>query len=219
MICASFDLDNTLIYSDPLIIDGLKKLGYIVSEGPQKSYGYEFEKGFEPPVDFQWDFFFYRLFVERFDELKPIDDGVVQFMKEIYRDGKEAIKVVSSRPEGILMHHCTMKTLSRCFPDIDFSLDIVGDNTSKLKYVGGNDIFFEDRPETIIEMASHGMAVFKPRHEYNVLDRFKYEFPIIDVNEIKFSYVFGGAVIEFDSYIELLENDVVSKVSCEIDPY
>ncbi len=146
-------MDNTLLGTSDLISLALAEQGYMVKP-PQTEFNFNFIEGYAPPEDFQWDVFFYRLFTERYKEIKPVDDEVHRFLQMVYGDGSEPIRVVTARPTGTLMHYCCMKTLAQCFPDIEFQVSIVGSGTDKHRYTFGTNIFFEDRRQTAKELSA-----------------------------------------------------------------
>jgi hypothetical protein len=202
MIFASFDLDETLVSTLKLIDDGLAQSGYRVCE--HSEFNFKFEKGFEPPPDFQWDLFFYRLFTERHVEINPIDEHVVEFMQKVYDAGGEPVRVITSRPNGVLMHWSVCEMLKRIFPDIVFSVDVVGSGEVKGKYAFGTDIFFEDRRKTVRELSKQDIIVFMRRQSYNHLDHTEY-IPIQDVFPLDLK---AGDIVVYDDFRQLLQTDI-----------
>jgi len=201
MIFASFDLDNTLVNTLDLILLGLAEQGYMV-DLPQTEFSFSFIKGYEPPEDFQWDLFFYRLFTERFNEIKPIDDHVYGFLKFIYGEDKEPIRIITARPKGALMHYCIERTLENLFPEVDFSIDVVESGSQKHRYMFGTDIIFEDRRKTAIDMASHGYIVFLRNDVYNSMPR-SAATKIGDMGP--WQELSPGTIVTFDDYSEVME--------------
>ena len=206
MIFAAFDLDGILINSMELIYMGLEEAGYGPDRNNHKVFHFNWLPGGEPPVDFQWDLFFYRLLTERFDETEPIDRYVRQFMNEVYYDGKEAIRVVTARPYGALMYHAIKMTLSRHFPDIDFSIDICEYGSEKIRYLGDAiDIYFEDRRKTVLSLAKAGKIVFMRNDDYNQIDNCQ---DLIAIYNARLVELQPGMIVTFDDYAELIEHKV-----------
>jgi hypothetical protein len=205
MIFASFDMDETIVKTLDLILLALAERGYMVK--PQESFDFKFIDGQAPPPDFQWDLFFYRLFTERFSEIKPIDDHVYEFLKAIYKDGEEPIRVITARPNGMLMHYCCSELLKGLFPDIAFSIDIVDSGADKHKYMFGSDIMFEDRRKTALDLASRGIIVFVRRANYNIFDDSKnirhIHNPGCDLRELS-----PGTIILYDNFKDLMDAGV-----------
>jgi len=202
-IFANFDMDNTLVSTEDLITLALAELGYMVKP-PQTQFDFNWIEGYAPPPDFQWDVFFYRLFTERYKELRPIDDEVHRFLQMVYGDGSEPVRVVTARPAGSLMHYCCMKTLEQCFPDIEFSINVVGSGASKMRYTFGADIFFEDRRKTAIQLSEHGQIVFLKDYTYNQIDHSVHIFekdPLL--------LMVPGTIVRFDDYEQVIESDVI----------
>jgi len=205
MIFASFDLDGTLVNSLDLIYETLASSGYIVDKEDHSKFQINFLKGCSPPPDFQWELFFYRLFTERHDEILPIDGHVVEFMSTVYASGNEPIRVITSRPDGVLMHWSTCALLNRLFPDIAFSVDIVGSGDVKGKYAFGTDIFFEDRRKTVRELSRQDNIVFMRKDSYNAL---------LDEEYIHIDKAFpldlkAGDIVVYNNFGELLEANIV----------
>jgi hypothetical protein len=205
MIFASFDLDGTLVNSLDLIYSALASSGYIVDANNHNKFHFKFKEGLAPPPDFQWELFFYRLFTERHDEILPVDRHVAEFMSTVYASGNEPIRVITSRPNGVLMHWSTCALLNRLFPDMTFSVDIVGSGSVKGKYTFGTDIFFEDRRKTVRELANQDNIVFMRRDSYNNLERTEY-IAIQDVFPLDLT---AGNIVVYDDFGQLLEADIV----------
>ena len=199
MIFASFDLDGTLINSLDLIYDGLNSIGYEVAD-EHEEFNLKFKEGCSPPPDFRWDLFFYRLFTERHDEIAPIDEHVGEFLRKVYYNGDEPIRVVTSRPDGVLMHWSTCALLNRLFPDITFSVDVVGSGSLKSEYTFGSDIFFEDRRKTVRELAVKGNIVFMRGDTYNELNPGEF-IRIEDVSPLDLSL---GDIVVYDNFLQLM---------------
>jgi hypothetical protein len=205
MIFASFDLDGTLIDSLDLIYEGLASSGYMVDKQNHPKFQLNFLKGCAPPPDFQWELFFYRLFTERHDEIMPIDDHVVEFISKVYAIGEEPVRVITSRPDGVLMHWSTCTMLRRLFPDIAFSVDIVGSGSVKNKYTFGTDIFFEDRRKTVRELSRQENIVFMRRDSYNHLESFEY----IAIQDMFPLDLKAGDIVVYDDFRQLLQADII----------
>ena len=209
MIFASFDLDGTLVNSLDLICDGLDNSGYIVDREDHVEFNIKFKKGCAPPPDFQWELFFYRLLTERHDEIKPIDEHVFEFLKKISDAGREPIRVITARANGVLMHWSTCALLNRLFPDIAFSVDIVGSGSVKNDYMFGTDMIFEDRRKTVRELAKHGNIVFMRKDSYNHLKPKEYiwienVFPL----DLKI-----GDIVVYDNFRQILDANLVNLIA------
>jgi len=209
MIFASFDLDGTLVNSLDLIYDGLAASGYIVAKEDHEEFNINFKKGHAPPTDFQWDLFFYRLFTERHEEIVPIDEHVVEFMNQIHRIGGEPIRVITARPNGVLMHWSTCTLLNRIFPDITFSVDIVGSGSVKNNYAFGTDMFFEDRRKTVRRLAEEDNIVFMRRDTYNKLEKHEY----IRIQDIYPLDLTAGDIVVYDDFAQLLDRKIVKLIA------
>jgi hypothetical protein len=205
MIFASFDLDGTLVNSLDLIYEGLASNGYMVDRQDHAKFNLRFLKGCAPPPDFQWELFFYRLFTERHDEIEPIDEHVVEFMSKVYGSGQEPMRVITSRPDGVLMHWSVCTMLKRIFPDIVFSVDVVGSGEVKGKYAFGTDIFFEDRRKTVRELSKQDNIVFMRRDSYNHLNHTEY-IAIQDVYPLDLK---AGDIVVYDDFRQLLQANIV----------
>jgi hypothetical protein len=206
---AAFDLDSTLIASNKFLEKVLGDRGFRLSS-PKTAFRYDFDEGYAPPPDWQWDLFFYKLFTERYDEIGPVDSHVYEFLRECYGDGREPIRIITSRPRGILMYHSIESHLERLFPDIDFSIDIVSNpSDKKSRYMSGCDIMFEDRRRTSIKMAREGYIVFMKRYEYNalpsVIDGIDFVYP---VDMFQAHTVMPKTIITFNDYGQLLDMGV-----------
>jgi len=207
MIFTAFDLDGTLIDSHELIFDELDRIGYTVDRDDISEYDIKHIEGNEPPVDFQWDLFFYRLFVEKWDLIGPVDDYVSDFLSLVYGDGSEVIKVVTARPLGALIHNATSMTLGKIFPDIDFSIDVVS-TSDKFRYLQGYNIVFEDRRRTCIDLAERGKLVFMIDRTYNQIEPTDVDIPIIYISELSGRDPYAslaGTIVRFRNYREVLE--------------
>jgi len=206
MIFASFDIDGTLVNSYDLISLAFAERGFMLDPN-NTAYDFKFIDGHCPPPDFQWDLFFYRLFTERFDEIKPIDEYVYEFLQKIYKDGSEPVRAMTARSRGMLMHHCCSELLRRLFPDIDFSIDVVGSGSEKYRYLFGSDIMFEDRRKTALELSAKGIIVFVRRTSYNFFkcsDNIRYIQHIgCDLRELP-----AGSIILYDNFKDLLDHGV-----------
>jgi hypothetical protein len=211
---AAFDLDSTLIESEALIDYALYNQG-IEMVDHNDTYLYKFKDGKEPPPDFQWDLFFYKLFTEKYDQCGPVDEYVYDFLKECYGDGREPIRVITSRPQGVLMGYASEMVLKANFPDIDFSIDILKDAADKKRrYMFGADIIFEDRRKTAIEMAQDGFIVFLRNRTYNTLpDNIKLDLDVYPVEKFDPHLMRSGSIITFDNYGQLLAEGVSGVVA------
>ena len=212
MIFASFDLDGTLVNSLDLICDGLANSGYIVDKEDHADFNINFKEGYAPPPDFQWELFFYRLLTERHDEIKPIDEHVFEFLKKIYDVGQEPIRVITARSNGVLMHWSTCALLNRLFPDIAFSVDIVGSGTVKNEYMFGTDIMFEDRRKTVRELAEQDNIVFMRRASYNHLKHDEY----ISIKDVFPLDLKAGNIVVYDNFRQVIDAKVVSLIAPSI---
>ena len=166
MLYVKFDLDSTLVNTDELISLALAEQGYMLQPGTREGFSYNFIEGYEPPPDFQWGVFFYRLLTERLDELRPVDEHVNAFLEDIYK-GNEPLHVVTAREAGVMMHHACMSTLDRCFPNVEFHVSVVPSGDDKVRYMGQCDMMFEDRRKTALQLAHAGNVVVMPNKEYN----------------------------------------------------
>lgn len=213
MIFASFDLDGTLVNSLDLICDGLDNSGYIVDKDDHAEYNLKFKKGCAPPPDFQWELFYYRLLTERHDEIEPIDENVFEFLQKIYAVGREPIRVITARSNGVLMHWSICTMLKRLFPDIAFSIDIVGSGTVKNEYMFGTDIIFEDRRKTVRELAKHGNIVFMRAESYNSLFGKEEYTWIEDVFPLDLK---AGDIVVYDNFRQIMDAKIVGLVAPSI---
>jgi hypothetical protein len=217
MIFASFDLDGTLVNSLDLIYEALASSGYMVDRQDHKEFQLKFLKGCAPPPDFQWELFFYRLMTERHDEVEPIDEHVFEFLKEIYDVGQEPIRVITARTNGVLAHWSVCALLNRLFPDIKFSVDIVGSGSVKHEYMFGTDIMFEDRRKTVRELSEQGNIVFMRRDSYNCLlqggvKKGEYQW-IEDVFPLDLK---AGDIILYDNFRQVIDSKVISIIAPSI---
>ncbi|NNL43296.1 MAG: hypothetical protein HKO79_12475 [Desulfobacterales bacterium] len=198
-IRAAFDLDGVLANSLDIILDSLTSLGYLPKLNDRNEFHFNFQKGLAPPKDFLWDVFFYRLFTERFDEITLVDDYSVDFLNEIYAFTNEPIRIITARPSGALMHHATMTWLDRNYPDVSFSVDVVGSGSVKHQYMYDKSMIFEDRRKTSVSMALLGYDVFMINTDYNRLDDLEY---------------WPEHLRTFDSFEDLLFDDVTMELIC-----
>jgi hypothetical protein len=201
MLLAKFDLDSTLVNTDELIELALAENGFMLDPEKRTAWNYEFIEGYEPPPDFQWDVFFYRLLTERLDELRPIDEWVYDFLRRVSRGG-HPIHVITARSEGILMHHACMSTLDRCFPDIEFYVTIVKSGSDKVRYLENADIMFEDRRKTARQLSKAGNIVLVPRKEYNAMD--ESDASVRDIRDITLESCRYGDIIMYDNFSQVL---------------
>lgn len=205
MIFASFDLDGTITNTLDLIVRGMKGQGFRpVNDDTRKSFFFRFEKGYAPPPDFMWDIFFYRLFTEQHDEIELVDDHVEKFLQSVYDVGQEPIRIITSRPEGALMHWSCQALLKRLLPDIKFSIDVVPCSSDKIKYTLGTDIFFDDRRKTVIEMSEAGQIVFMRNTSYNDLGLRKY----MQIEDVALMDLGPGDIVVYDNFKQLIELNV-----------
>jgi hypothetical protein len=211
MIYAKFDLDSTLVDTGELISLALAEQGYMVSPDPQRGWFYEFIEGCEPPPDFQWEVFFYRLLTERLDELKPLDEYVNGFLESIY-DGKNPIHVITARGNGVIMHHACMSTLERCFPNVEFHVTIVKSGDDKVRYMEGADMMFEDRRKTALQFAAAGHIVAMPRRTYNYIEDGPDQY-VVDIEKMDRNYLGAGDIIVFDDYSQVADSTLLSLIS------
>jgi hypothetical protein len=211
MIFAKFDLDSTLIKTSELIELALAEQGYMLKPDGHTGWFYEFIEGYEPPPDFQWEVFFYRLLTERLDELKPLDEYVNGFLESIY-DGKNPIHVITARTDGVIMHHACMSTLERCFPNVEFHVAIVKSGDDKLRYMGITDIFFEDRRRTALQFSAAGNTVVMPRKTYNYIPN-GHDHYVIDIEELDLSRTGNGCIIMFDNFKQVADSGLLSLIA------
>lgn len=204
MTIAKFDLDSTLVNSEELIELALAESGFMLDPNKRDKFKFEFIKGYEPPPNFHWEVFFYRLFTERLDELKPVDNYVNMFLEAIY-DGKHPIQIITARPNGAIMHFSCMRTLERCFPNVEFSVDIVKAGSDKIDYMDGASVMFEDRRLTAQQLSAAGITCFVPKKEYNSL----YGLNVYDIQEIYgCEAIPTGSIIRYDSFAKILARRV-----------
>lgn len=195
-----FDLDGTLIDTHELIEKALAERGYPVLS--TESWFYKFKK-LSPPKDFQWDVFFYRIFTERWDECKELP-GAREFIHSIYGTDR-VVSVSTARPYGMLMHHASMAVLNRMFPDVLFSLDIVGSYRMKLPFLEGIDVYFDDRRASAIYFAENGLTVFMRNTTYNRLPD-DCQVPNYELTSKTDIYsIMPGTIITYDSFTDLLD--------------
>ena len=205
MLLAKFDLDSTLVNTDELIELAMAENGFMLDPGKRNAWNYEFIEGYEPPPDFQWDVFFYRLLTERLDELRPIDEWVYDFLKNI-SEGGHPIHVITARSEGILMHHACMSTLDRCFPDVEFYVTIVKSGSDKLRYLENADIMFEDRRKTAKQLAEAGNIVLVPRKEYNHMD--EADGKVKDIKDVTLCGLKYGDIVMYDNFRQVINSGI-----------
>jgi len=209
MIYASFDLDGVLLNSLPIILDALSNQGYPVDLSKRGGFFFDFEDGKAPPEDFLWDVFFYRLFTERWEELTPVDDNVVEFIQDVHERSGSPVHIITSRPKGAFMHHCTMLSLKKNFPGVDFSVDIVGSSSEKPRWMFGTDIIFEDRRRTAINMSRIGYIVFLINRDYNRLEDSVHSKDIKNLHHLG-GEIKSGDIITFDNYNDLMSGHDVA---------
>jgi hypothetical protein len=211
MIYAKFDLDSTLVRTGDLIDLALAEQGYMIKPDGHTGWFYEFIEGYEPPPDFQWEVFFYRLLTERLDELKPFDEYVNGFLESIY-DGKNPIHVITARGNGVIMHHACMSTLERCFPNVEFHVTIVKSGDDKLRYMDSADLMFEDRRRTALQFAAAGQIVAMPRHEYNHIESGPDQY-VSDIEKADLTYIGSGDIVMFDNYGQVADSTLLSLIT------
>ena len=125
----------------------------------------------------------------------------------MYGDGSEAVKVVTARPMGALIHNATMQTLGKVFPGIDFSIDVVSTD-SKHRYLSGYNIIFEDRRSTCLDLARRKKLIFMIDTPYNYIEPTEVEVPILDISELpdRDPYAsIAGSIVRFQNYEQILE--------------
>jgi hypothetical protein len=211
MIYGKFDLDSTLVNTDELTELALAEQGYMLSPEPRSGWFYEFIKGYEPPPDFQWEVFFYRLLTERLDELKPFDEYTNGFLESIY-DGKNPIHVLTARTDGVIMHHSCMSTLERCFPNVEFQVTIVKSGDEKLRYMDDADVMFEDRRRTALQFSAAGNIVVMPRKSYNHIKDSDEQY-IVDIEDMELHMIGGSDIIVFDNYKQVADSGILSLIA------
>lgn len=202
MLFAKFDLDSTLVNTDDLISLALAEQGYMLDPNNHDRFNFNFLDGYAPPPDFQWEVFFYRLLVERLDELEPVDPWTNEFLEKIY-DGKNPIHVITARSQGVMMHHACMSTLERCFPNVEFYVTIVKSGDEKIKYMGLCDFMFEDRRKTALQLSKEGNIVIMPNKEYNQIPCDESNF-VADVRHC--GTPDPGDILRFDNYGDVLSS-------------
>jgi hypothetical protein len=208
LIFAKFDLDSTLINTDQLIDLALAEHGFMIDEDKRDKFHFVWLEGYEPPPDFQWDVFYYRLLTERLDELQPVDLYVNEFLESF----KDPIPVITARVSGAIMHHACMKTLDKCFPNVEFSVTIVDSGDQKWKYMGQADIFFEDRRQTALDLSSRGNIVVMPNKCYNKISSTPSS-PVIKIEDLEMQCVPPGAIIRYDDFGQVIDSNIGSLVS------
>ena len=204
MIFAKFDLDGTLINSNELISLALAEQGYMLDPLANHMFEFNFIDGYAPPADFQWDVFFYRLFTERFDELKPVDEHVNKFLESFY-NGRTPLHIITARTNGAIMHHACMRTLENCFPNVEFIVSVVGSGDVKINYMDHADMIFEDRRKTAIQMSRAGIICIMPNRAYNVIPA---GFHVVDIGDIKLQNIEKGTIIRFDDYKQVIDSRI-----------
>ena len=202
MIFAKFDLDSTLVNSDELIALALAEQGYMLNPDINDKFEFNFIEGYAPPPDFQWDVFFYRLFTERFDELKPIDEHVNEFLESVY-DGRVPLHVLTARTDGAIMHHACMRTLENCFPNVEFIVSVVSSGDVKINYMDHADIIFEDRRKTALQMSREGIICIMPNKSYNKMPKGLYS---MNIGDVELQNMKKGDIIRFDNYKQVLDS-------------
>jgi len=213
MLLAKFDLDSTLINSSDLIELALAESGFMLNPDRENSWWFRFIKGYAPPKDFQWDVFFYRLFTERLDELKPVDEFVNTFLEKIYSESSAPIHVITARPEGVLMHHACMKTLERCFPNVEFQVTIVKSGSEKIRFMGEADIMFEDRRKTALDLAKNGNIVMMPAKDYNIIDLKTYGINLLRIEDLDISGCKYGDIVVYDNFKQVMDSGISNLIS------
>jgi hypothetical protein len=208
MIFAKFDLDSTLVNTDDLIELALAEQGYMLQPGAHTGWFYTFIEGYEPPPDFQWEVFFYRLLTERLDELKPVDEFVNGFLEEITPNG-EPVHVITARTHGVIMHHACMSTLERCFPNVEFHVSVLKSGEDKLKYMGQCDIMFEDRRKTALQLAHAGNIVAMPNKTYNKIPNDGDNY-VVDIESC--GTPGNGDIVRYDSFDQVLRSQLLTLV-------
>ncbi len=203
---AAFDLDGLLVDSMNLIVSGMKSAGYQILLDEKREFHFKFKKGAEPPKDFLWDVFFYRLFTERFDEIEPVDIAVGQFLRVLQMETGDPIRIITSRPKGALMHFSTEMLLDRLFPEIDFSIEVVGSWKEKIRYLYDKRVFFEDRRKTSVDMARRGITVFMRNTNYNHIGAQHKHYPVSSLDHGVPAQHAPGMIFTFDSFKELLDS-------------
>jgi hypothetical protein len=207
LIFAKFDLDCTLINTDRLIALALAEHGFMIDEDKRDKFHFVWLEGYEPPPDFQWDVFYYRLLTERLDELQPVDLYVNEFLESF----KDPIPVITARVSGAIMHHACMKTLDKCFPNVEFSVTIVDSGDQKWKYMGQADIFFEDRRQTALDLYSRGNIVVMPNKCYNEMKHMGLN--TINVEDFDVSHCGPQTIIRYDDFGQVIDSDIGLLVS------
>jgi hypothetical protein len=206
MIFAKFDLDSTLVDTGELISLALAEQGYMMKPEPQTGWFYEFIEGHEPPPDFQWEVFFYRLLTERLDELKPVDIFVNEFLEKISAGG-DPVHVITARTNGVIMHHACMSTLERCFPNVEFHVSVLKSGEDKLKYMGECDIMFEDRRKTALQLSHAGNVVAMPNMSYNEIPNDGDNY-VVDIEAC--GTPGPGDIIRYDNFGQVLESSLLT---------
>jgi hypothetical protein len=147
----------------------------------------------------------------------PIDGHVFEFLKKVHDVGKEPIRVITSRPSGVLMHWSICTMLKRLFPDIVFSVDVVGSGSLKHNYMFGTDIFFEDRRKTVRELSEKGNIVFMRNYSYNCLftgkvKKGEYQW-IEDVYPLDLK---AGDIVVYDNFRQVMDANVIKLIAPSI---
>jgi hypothetical protein len=211
MIYAKFDLDSTLINTDDLIELALAEQGYMLDPGKHIGWFYTFIEGHEPPPDFQWEVFFYRILTERLDELKPVDEYVNGFLESIY-NGVDPIHVITARTSGVVMHHACMSTLERCFPNVEFHVSILKTGEDKVRYMGEADLMFEDRRLTALQLSAAGNIVVMPRKSYNHISNSPDHY-VVDIDKMELKTTGTSDIIVFDNYGQVADSGLLSLIA------
>jgi len=207
----SFDLDGVLIDSHPLMFLALAEQGYMVVPEIDK-YKIEFIEGQEPPSDFDWDLFYYKVFAERSHEIKGFEGCHKLLAVLSVKSNFGVIPVITNRPKGLLSHYVAESTLERLYPKLDFSVSI--SQNDKHRYMFGSKIIFEDRRRTAIDMASHGHVVFLKETSYNRIKTcnfgtFGHYLDIDDIISFDGNRIKPGTIINFRNYNELLDSRII----------
>jgi hypothetical protein len=104
--------------------------------------------------------------------------------------------------------------LNRLFPDIVFSVDVVGSGEVKGKYTFGTDIFFEDRRKTVRELSKQGNIVFMRNDSYNCLflkgvKKGEYTW-IEDVFPLDLK---AGDIVVYDNFRQIIDSKVIKIIA------
>ena len=209
-IRAAFDIDGILVESLDLILKGLEVRGFAPKLDNRSGFHFQFGKN-KPPKDFLWDVFFYRLFTEKFDQMKPVDEYVIKVLEEIYFETGEPIRCITSRPKGALMHYATNATLELLFPEVEFSVEVVGSWKDKHRFMYSKDVFFEDRRKTCLNLADMGYIVFMRSTPYNPIANYPHLLHISEVEELGCRF---GDIILYDDMSQIWESHEAMNTIC-----